>query len=175
MSKSKGSAAAIRYEHPSGDARLRPTVRHIGAKAAVRNPDGGTNAERSSIDTPVGDDDFEADAPLIGPAASSPEIEAEEEFDLEAPPGEGGGGDVLVARKAPSDKEIEEGGGDSMLARYFREMATHAVMGPEEEYPFTRFTRLKAGATQVDCRREGWRKRGADTGRRSGSASAGCA
>ncbi len=42
-------------------------------------------------------------------------------------------------------------------------------------YPFTRFTRLKAGATQVDCRREGWRKRGADTGRRSGSASAGCA
>ena len=46
---------------------------------------------------------------------------------------------------------------------------------PVETYPFTRFTRLKAGATQVDCRREGWRKRGADTGRRSGSASAGCA
>ncbi|HVH42035.1 MAG TPA: sigma-70 family RNA polymerase sigma factor, partial [Labilithrix sp.] len=27
----------------------------------------------------------------------------------------------------------EEGGGDSMLARYFREMATHPVMGQEEE------------------------------------------
>ena len=35
--------------------------------------------------------------------------------------------------KPPTDKEIEEGGGDSMLARYFREMATHPVMGPEEE------------------------------------------
>ncbi len=31
------------------------------------------------------------------------------------------------------DREIEESGGDSMLARYFREMATHAVMGQEEE------------------------------------------
>lgn len=33
----------------------------------------------------------------------------------------------------PKDREIEESGGDSMLARYFREMATHAVMGQEEE------------------------------------------
>ena len=30
-------------------------------------------------------------------------------------------------------KDIEEGGGDSMLARYFRDMALHPVMGPEEE------------------------------------------
>ena len=36
-------------------------------------------------------------------------------------------------RRARRDREIEEGGGDSMLARYFREMATHPVMGPEEE------------------------------------------
>lgn len=37
---------------------------------------------------------------------------------------------------APSDRQmrdVEEGGGDSMLARYFRDMALHAVMGPEEE------------------------------------------
>jgi RNA polymerase primary sigma factor len=31
------------------------------------------------------------------------------------------------------DREIEASGGDSMLARYFREMATHSVMGQEEE------------------------------------------
>jgi len=30
-------------------------------------------------------------------------------------------------------KDIEESGGDSMLARYFRDMALHPVMGPEEE------------------------------------------
>ena len=30
-------------------------------------------------------------------------------------------------------KDVEDGGGDSMLARYFRDMALHAVMGQEEE------------------------------------------
>jgi RNA polymerase primary sigma factor len=30
-------------------------------------------------------------------------------------------------------KDVEDGGGDSMLARYFRDMALHPVMGPEEE------------------------------------------
>ena len=30
-------------------------------------------------------------------------------------------------------KDVEEGGGDSMLARYFRDMALHPVMGPDEE------------------------------------------
>ena len=38
-------------------------------------------------------------------------------------------------RPAPerSTKDMDEGGGDSMLARYFRDMALHPVMGPEEE------------------------------------------
>jgi len=59
---------------------------------------------------------------------------ADEEFDVESAP-EGVAGDVesLTPPKPPTAKEIEEGGGDSMLARYFREMATHNVMGPEEE------------------------------------------
>ncbi|HKQ69001.1 MAG TPA: sigma-70 family RNA polymerase sigma factor [Polyangiaceae bacterium] len=30
-------------------------------------------------------------------------------------------------------RAIEDGGGDSMLARYFRDMAAHQVMGPDEE------------------------------------------
>ncbi|MEO8877128.1 MAG: hypothetical protein ABI461_16160 [Polyangiaceae bacterium] len=40
--------------------------------------------------------------------------------------------DVEPVRPKPAAR-IDEGGGDSMLARYFREMATHHVMGPEEE------------------------------------------
>jgi len=43
-----------------------------------------------------------------------------------------------LQRPAPANreteiKEVEEGGGDSMLARYFRDMAIHPVMGQEEE------------------------------------------
>jgi RNA polymerase primary sigma factor len=40
-----------------------------------------------------------------------------------------------VPRKDPDRelRDIEDGGGDSMLARYFRDMALHPVMGPEEE------------------------------------------
>ena len=43
-----------------------------------------------------------------------------------------------IQRPAPANretemKEVEEGGGDSMLARYFRDMAIHPVMGQDEE------------------------------------------
>jgi RNA polymerase primary sigma factor len=39
------------------------------------------------------------------------------------------------ARELPARelRDVEEGGGDSMLARYFRDMALHPVMGPDEE------------------------------------------
>ncbi len=63
------------------------------------------------------DDEFEADAADAIPRdlAATP--------DAEAP----------VKQTPVRDREIEESGGDSMLARYFREMATHSVMGQEEE------------------------------------------
>jgi RNA polymerase primary sigma factor len=46
--------------------------------------------------------------------------------------------DILTTDREPEPtppdlKAIEEGGGDSTLARYFRDMALHDVMGPEEE------------------------------------------
>ncbi|MBK6693108.1 MAG: sigma-70 family RNA polymerase sigma factor [Myxococcales bacterium] len=41
--------------------------------------------------------------------------------------------DELEAPRAKPAKDVDEGGGDSMLARYFREMATHNVMAHEEE------------------------------------------
>jgi len=115
MSKSKSSAAAVAT---SG--------RHAQAAEAPPAPP----------ETQL-DDEVELDeAPRIGPANPTAEIElVEEEFDLEAPVADAAAGDpdAPAVRKAPSDKEIEEGGGDSMLARYFREMATHPVMGPDEE------------------------------------------
>jgi RNA polymerase primary sigma factor len=127
MSKNKSTAAAIVANPPAGGrARREP----VSAKAMTR---GATTNAQPAVDTPV-DDDFEADVPAIGPTNPSAELElvVEEEFDLDAPHVDTPAG-PLAARKAPTDKEIEEGGGDSMLARYFREMATHPVMGPEEE------------------------------------------
>ncbi|EYF05879.1 sigma-70 family RNA polymerase sigma factor [Chondromyces apiculatus] len=38
-----------------------------------------------------------------------------------------------VTRLERELKDVEDGGGDSMLARYFRDMALHPVMGPDEE------------------------------------------
>jgi RNA polymerase primary sigma factor len=110
MSKSKNSAAA----------KNSPPVEQAPQSADLPN-----------------DDDFDAEVPQIGSKGQpNTDIElVEEELDLDASPGEAAPVDADAPKrpKTPSDKEIEEGGGDSMLARYFREMATHPVMGPEEE------------------------------------------
>jgi RNA polymerase primary sigma factor len=95
-------------------------------------------AEVESV-RPVDDVDPESSrqrAPSAAPSAAGPDLDAvEEEVDTDAAPTEPLMNDIEGAKpaKPPSDKEIEEGGGDSMLARYFREMATHPVMGPDEE------------------------------------------
>lgn len=60
------------------------------------------------------DDEFEAEL-----EAESTGIELDIDASSLAPP--------------PKEKAADEGSGDSMLARYFREMATHNVMGPDEE------------------------------------------
>jgi RNA polymerase primary sigma factor len=81
-----------------------------------------------------GEDEVDVDPEPMGPAGTTVDLEnLEEEFDLDAPHAISAEPGVPAAPRQPSDKEIEEGGGDSMLARYFREMATHPVMGPEEE------------------------------------------
>jgi RNA polymerase primary sigma factor len=78
------------------------------------------------------EDADEAPASTAAPDLTAAEPIVEEEFEeVEAA--------VIVEddaepeRPKPAARNIEEGGGDSMLARYFREMATHHVMGPEEE------------------------------------------
>jgi len=82
-----------------------------------------------------------ASAPVKGGEEAEPkepsELELVEDFEIAAPesiPGElPQAGAANESTPPPRPKEIEEAGGDSMLARYFREMATHAVMGQEEE------------------------------------------
>jgi RNA polymerase primary sigma factor len=129
MSKNKNSAAAATTHSGRGEGRLQSV-------AGKRGSSGAASSEAPSADVHL-DDDFEG-LPSIGPAGQSGTIDlTEEEFELEAASpvdsGPRSASGSLAPAKGPSDKEIEEGGGDSMLARYFREMATHPVMGPDDE------------------------------------------
>ena len=111
-----------------------PRARRPSPKAIGRAAAGGGSPPSEPAPAAPNEEDFEIGTPVLGSAVTS-ELEpmVEDEFDLEAAAAAAGASDTLVPQKAPSDKEIEEGGGDSMLARYFREMATHPVMGPEDE------------------------------------------
>jgi RNA polymerase primary sigma factor len=139
MSKSKSSAATVGgHDRIRGSAPLHSMAHSSGSTASKGSSRGGAHAkpEPKAADAPQHDEDFEGETPAIGAATPASEVELiEEEFDLEAPPVDAAADrdSPLAPRRPPSDKEIEEGGGDSMLARYFREMATHPVMGPEEE------------------------------------------
>lgn len=150
MGKSKGTAAAIvgseREAHRTEISVAAPLAADSGplprsgrrrSKALGRvGPAPSSHGQRSTApDAPV-EHDLEEAPVQSGPA--EPDLESLErgidgEFDLETTAVSLSVGDSLMPPKGPSDKEIEEGGGDSMLARYFREMATHPVMGPEEE------------------------------------------
>ncbi|MGH7330380.1 MAG: hypothetical protein ACREJX_18690, partial [Polyangiaceae bacterium] len=104
---SKKSAAATESIPPpgyGGDGAEANAVEDADeAPASTATPDGGTLTTAE----PIVEDEFEPEEPAV--------VEDEEE-------------------KPPKPtRQIEEGSGDSMLARYFREMATHHVMGPEEE------------------------------------------
>jgi RNA polymerase primary sigma factor len=115
MSKRKSSAAIATNQRELNDSKLHSVPPRSTAAA----------------DEPL-DGEFVGDAP---PSAEGPSAEIEvreDEFELDSSLDEGQASTPAPA-KGPSDKEIEEGGGDSMLARYFREMATHPVMGPQEE------------------------------------------
>jgi len=130
MSKSKSSSALVSGNAPSPS---QTRLQSVGSqKGSVREApaDGDESAE-------LADDQFEQFEPevaSVAPGASADVDVLEEEFDVDAAQVDSSApSSALAAPKPPSDKEIEEGGGDSMLARYFREMATHPVMGQEEE------------------------------------------
>jgi RNA polymerase primary sigma factor len=81
---------------------------------------------KSSAATVQAPETPELEAVETEPRGSDPPAEIEVEDLAES-------GETPIVRAPARDKEIEEAGGDSMLARYFREMATHNVMGQEEE------------------------------------------
>lgn len=93
--------------------------------ASTANPTTGVEDE--------GEEELTAEAPPGSPTAEGDLVVLEDEFDFEEVP-EGVEAESEDEPRPPSAKaKAEEGGGDSMLARYFREMATHPVMGQEEE------------------------------------------
>jgi RNA polymerase primary sigma factor len=85
------------------------------------------------------EEEVETSAGSVAPGTDLPAVDDEFDFDavaadaiptdLQPPPS----APPPAVERAPTRKEIDEGGGDSMLSRYFREMATHNVMGQEEE------------------------------------------
>lgn len=86
-------------------------------------------AEPANVVAPPVDDETEEELASPTPNAEENLVVLDEEFDFE---------DIAEAdgeepRPPALKAKAEEGGGDSMLARYFREMATHPVMGQEEE------------------------------------------
>jgi RNA polymerase primary sigma factor len=111
MSKSKSSAAKVtQNEAPAAGGEF--AQEYAEDERQTGEEPGGTDLAVVSPDEEFGVEALDVPPDL---SAATSDIEA------------------LAPAKPPTAKEIEEGGGDSMLARYFREMATHAVMGPDEE------------------------------------------
>jgi RNA polymerase primary sigma factor len=139
MSKSKSNAAAaMAPESIASSSRL--SHAGAGAGASKSQPRYGHASARSSkaaavepvAAPPVDQDEDLAPASTAEPGpVLEPEL-MEDEFESAVdPPIEIEAAEPV--KPAPAAKHLDEGGGDSMLARYFREMATHSVMGPEEE------------------------------------------
>ncbi len=79
--------------------------------------------------------DAEDEAAPASTVADGELVVLDEEFDFEEATAEveETEGDSVPAPAKKRKGAADEGGGDTMLARYFREMATHPVMGPHEE------------------------------------------
>jgi RNA polymerase primary sigma factor len=89
-------------------------------------------AEPASVVAPPVDEESEEEltTSTATPGTDGELVVLDEEFEFEEAEAEADGDEP---RPPVSKAKAEEGGGDSMLARYFREMATHPVMGQEEE------------------------------------------
>jgi RNA polymerase primary sigma factor len=109
MSKSKSTAAA----HATSGKKAVEELAPVSGILEEEEVD-GDEAPAAPVEEAVMEDEFEADL-----EAEPAGIELDVDASSLAPP--------------PKEKAADEGSGDSMLARYFREMATHNVMGPDEE------------------------------------------
>ena len=79
-----------------------------------------------------GDDTMDENAMRYSPAFARPSVPppsfSGRRFESSPPPSS-----RQRSEEARSVRARDESGGDSMLSRYFRDMATHQVMGPDEE------------------------------------------
>jgi len=109
-----------------------------------------------SLPAPIDDDDESenTNVRLAAATTTTPPPGAEVmEFTTEIPPADEpfvAGGEVTPSiapePTPPNLRAVEEGGGDSTLARYFHDMASHQVMGPDEELQ----TAMAVERTEVD-------------------------
>ena len=113
---------------------MRSTKNHPQAVVKAAVPLEGAAAPDLATLGLMEDDAAEDTAVRPRPTDVVDEEPAAELIDLEFPTVERAPEPSRPAELAPRDlRDVEEGGGDSMLARYFRDMALHPVMGPEEE------------------------------------------
>ncbi len=102
----------------------------------MKNRQQSTAALVKASPAPASAREWEAETPKSSAAPENDLTTVEDDFEpQETVPADLAVSPSLAPTKedAPKDREIEASGGDSMLARYFREMATHSVMGQEEE------------------------------------------
>jgi RNA polymerase primary sigma factor len=141
------SAIEVAEEAPAAPRRARKAsgkaAKGTGAgmgkskSAAVQVTDGDGPGE-ADVDAPSvappaleGDDELEREPASTASPEAAPDLASlEDDFELEP---EEPQPDAEAAEARAEAREGDEPTGDSMLARYFREMANHPVMGPEEE------------------------------------------
>ena len=113
---------------------MRSTKNHPQAVAKPAAPLEGAAAPDLATLGLMEDDTAEDTAVRPRPTELVEDEPAAEFIDLEFPTVERAPEPARPAELGPRDlRDVEEGGGDSMLARYFRDMALHPVMGPDEE------------------------------------------
>jgi RNA polymerase primary sigma factor len=122
---SKKSSAALAEAIPAARAST------AGGRRSKVEPARPANTDEES--SPAVEDEGEDEPAPASTVAEGELVVLEEEFEFEDAAAEVEEADGVVAPAAKKKVASEEGGGDTMLARYFREMATHPVMGPDEE------------------------------------------
>ncbi|MDB4944569.1 MAG: polymerase sigma factor RpoD [Labilithrix sp.] len=131
---SKKSSAALAGDVPAIPAAQGPRRPAASGRRGKQAPVAEEEAP-ASLDLEAREEADEDEAPPSSVVAESSGgdtelVVLEEELEFEDVPLDDEGEVAPVAKKKVAS---EEGGGDTMLARYFREMATHPVMGPDEE------------------------------------------
>jgi RNA polymerase primary sigma factor len=115
-------------------ASMRSTKNHPQAVVKAAAPLEGAAAPDLATLGLMEDDAAEETAVRPRPTEAVEDEPAAEFIDLEFTTVERAPEPSRPAELQPRDlRDVEDGGGDSMLARYFRDMALHPVMGPEEE------------------------------------------